>query len=84
MSPLLQALLQQVEQLTPEDRLELIQRVAEGLKKSEAIAPAGNREATEKPKPRWSDLKGLAPYPMMGEDAQAWVTRTRRETELEA
>lgn len=70
MSPLLQEILRQAEQLAPEKRLELIRQVAEGLKKSEAIA---------KPKSRWIDLKGLAPHPMMGEDAQVWVTRTRRE-----
>ena len=38
MSPLLQQVLQQVEQLALEERLELIQQVAEGLKKSGAIA----------------------------------------------
>ena len=27
----------------------------------------------------WSEIAGTAPYPMVGEDAQAWVTRTRRE-----
>lgn len=70
MSPLLEHLLQQVEQLTPEDRLELIQQIAQGLKQSEVIVRA---------KPRWSDLKGMVPYPMMGEDAQEWVSRTRRE-----
>lgn len=72
MSPLLQHLLQQVEQLTLEERLELIQQVAEGLKKAGTIAHS---------KPRWSDLKGLAPYPMMGEDAQEWVSRTRQEAD---
>lgn len=72
MSPSLQALLQQVEQLPPEERLELIQRVAAGLQQL---------DETTKPKPKWSDLKGLAPYPMMGEDAQAWVSRTRREAD---
>ncbi|GAB4292732.1 MAG: hypothetical protein Fur0025_28580 [Oscillatoriaceae cyanobacterium] len=70
MSPLLKDLLQQAEQLSYEERLELIRGVAQGLKKSEAGVRA---------KPRWSDLKGMAPYPMMGEDAQEWVTRTRRE-----
>lgn len=70
MNPLLQDVLRQVEQLTPTERLELIRQVAEGLKKLEAIA---------EPKPRWADLKGLAVYPMMGEDAQAWVSQTRRE-----
>jgi hypothetical protein len=72
MSPLLQQLLQQVEQLAPEERLELIQQIAQGLKKSEVAV---------RPKPRWSDLKGMAPYPMMGEDAQEWVSRTRREAD---
>lgn len=72
MSPLLQQLLQQVEQLNPEERLELIRQIAQGLKKSEVAV---------RPKPRWSDLKGMAPYPMMGEDAQEWVSRTRREAD---
>jgi hypothetical protein len=72
MSPLLQQLLQQVEQLAPEERLELIRQIAQGLKKSEVAV---------RPKPRWSDLKGMAPYPMMGEDAQEWVSRTRREAD---
>ena len=31
----------------------------------------------------WSEIAGAAPYPMVGEDAQAWVTRTRREEEAE-
>lgn len=70
MSPLLEHLLQQVEQLTLGERLELIRQIAQGLKQSEVVV---------KTKPRWSDLKGMAPYPMMGEDAQEWVSRTRRE-----
>ena len=27
----------------------------------------------------WSEIAGAAAYPLVGEDAQAWVTRTRRE-----
>lgn len=27
----------------------------------------------------WSEIAGAAVYPLVGEDAQAWVTRTRRE-----
>ncbi|OQY47425.1 MAG: hypothetical protein B6242_05070 [Anaerolineaceae bacterium 4572_78] len=27
----------------------------------------------------WTDIAGTAPYPMFGEDAQAWVSRTRQE-----
>jgi hypothetical protein len=72
MSPLLQDVLKQVEQLTAEERLELIQKVAAGLKTEAAIA---------QPRPKWSDLRGMAPYPLMGEDAQEWVSRTRQESD---
>ncbi len=30
---------------------------------------------------KWRDIRGLIPYPMVGEDAQAWVSRTRRESD---
>ncbi|MFZ4674607.1 MAG: hypothetical protein ACOYM4_02735 [Nodosilinea sp.] len=72
MSVLLDTVLKQVEQLTAEERLELIQKVAEGLKsKTQPISR----------KPKWADLRGMAPYPLMGEDAQQWVSRTRRESD---
>jgi hypothetical protein len=29
----------------------------------------------------WAEARGIVPYPMMGEDAQAWVTRTRAESD---
>lgn len=29
----------------------------------------------------WKDLRGKAPYPLCGEDAQDWVSRTRRESD---
>ena len=32
---------------------------------------------------RWLDVMGAAPYPLVGEEAQAGVTRTRGEDELE-
>ena len=28
---------------------------------------------------KWSEICGLFPYPLADEDAQTWVTRTRRE-----
>jgi hypothetical protein len=76
MSPLLQQVLQEIEQLTIAEQLEVISYATEQLKQQTV--------AQTKPKRKWLDLAGTAPYPMMGEDAQAWVTRTRRETELEA
>jgi len=29
----------------------------------------------------WSDLRGTAPYPAVGEEAQAWVSRGRQESD---
>jgi hypothetical protein len=31
------------------------------------------------PKLNWLDIAGIAPYPLLGEDAQEWVSRTRQE-----
>ncbi len=33
--------------------------------------------------PLWQDVAGLAPYPLTGEDAQDWVSRTRKEGDEE-
>jgi hypothetical protein len=70
MSPLLKSLLKQAEQLAPAEQLELISSLANHLKTT---------QPSPQPKQKWSDLKGLAPYPLTGEDAQEWVSRTRRE-----
>lgn len=29
----------------------------------------------------WREIRGSVPYPLCGEDAQAWITRSRRESE---
>ncbi len=29
------------------------------------------------PRHSWTEIAGIAPYPLAGEDAQAWVSRTR-------
>lgn len=34
---------------------------------------------TARPGRSWSEIEGAADYPLMGEDAQFWVTRTRRK-----
>jgi hypothetical protein len=33
------------------------------------------------PRRLWREIRGIVAYPMCGEDAQAWVSRTRREAE---
>ena len=29
----------------------------------------------------WSEIRGVVDYPLVEEDAQAWITRTRRESD---
>jgi hypothetical protein len=57
-------------QLSPDERV----RLAEALLESAEAVP-------ERPRRKWADLKGKAPYPQCGEDAQAWVSRSRREAD---
>jgi hypothetical protein len=70
MSPSLEKILSEIEQLTPEELLTVMGHLVERVKKHITQA---------QPKRKWSDLKGIAPYPLLGEDAQEWVSRTRRE-----
>jgi hypothetical protein len=70
MSPLLEKICSDIEQLTPEEQLTVIGFLVERVKK---------HVAQPQPKTKWSDLKGMAPYPLLGEDAQEWVSRTRKE-----
>lgn len=70
MSPLVEKILSEIEQLTPEEQLIVMGHLVEKMKKN-----------ITKPqvKAKWSNLKGMAPYPLASEDAQEWVSRTRRE-----
>jgi hypothetical protein len=63
-------LLQQAELLPPDQQLQFVALLVERIRQ---------RYPTEAPRPRWRDIQGSAPYPLAGEDAQAWVSRTRRE-----
>ncbi|MEH1948499.1 MAG: hypothetical protein V7K77_16345 [Nostoc sp.] len=70
MSSSLEKILSEIEQLTPEDQLTVMGHLVERIKK--------HINQTQ-PKRKWSDMKGMAPYPLLGEDAQEWVSRTRQE-----
>ena len=70
MSPSLEKILSEIEQLTPEEQLTVMGHLVESVKKHVIQA---------QPKRKWSDLKGMASYPLFGEDAQEWLSRTRRE-----
>jgi hypothetical protein len=69
MSPSLEKILSEIEQLTPEDQLTLMGHLVEQIKK---------HVTQPQPKRKWGDLKGMSPYPLFGEDAQKWVSETRR------
>lgn len=65
-------LLKQVDTLQIEEQLRLATYLVERARQA---------MTREKPEYKWRDICGLYTYPMLGEDAQAWVTRTRREWE---
>lgn len=65
------SLLDEAQTLSTLDRLLLALRLLLGLGRS-------------RPKPSfttWNDLRGILPYPALGEDAQAWISRTRAEAD---
>lgn len=64
-----QTLLQQTAVLTSEEKLRLIAHLADSLRQS---APRRRK---------WSEIRGAAPYPLFGEDAQDWITRSRQESD---
>ena len=37
------------------------------------------QDVEPKKRRKWGDIKGKAPYRLVGEDAQIWVSRNRRE-----
>jgi hypothetical protein len=54
------------------DRIQVMTHVIESIKEYIPTEPV---KSTRK----WSDIKGMATTPLMGEDAQEWVSRSRRE-----
>lgn len=65
-------LIKQVNALDVEEQLRLATYLLER---------ARHEVAQRKPHYQWSDLCGRYPHPMLGEDAQSWVSRTRRESD---
>jgi hypothetical protein len=63
-------LLHRAEVLSDEEKLQLAALLIEQARQSERAASG---------EPRWQDLRGLYTHPALGEDAQAWITRTRQE-----
>lgn len=67
-------ILQQTETLSSDDQLALAAKLIERARQK--IAPPAARQS-------WLAVTGAAPYPLTGEDAQAWVSRTRQEGDEE-
>ena len=64
-----------VRQLPAAERLRLVEKIAHDLS-------ANTSPAEPAPPPfDWADLAGAAPGLLGGEDAQAWVSRSRRESD---
>ncbi len=68
----LQEIIKRAELLPVAEQLLLIARLAQQASQDYPAVP---------PRYAWSDIEGIAPCPLTGEDAQAWVTRTRRESD---
>jgi len=66
----LDEVVRKAEALASDEQLLLIARLAEKLRETYQVS---------RPRRKWRDIRGSVPYPLLGEDAQAWVSRTRRE-----
>ena len=70
MSAQLDSLLKQIDLLTADDQLRLVSYAAEKARRKMSLA---------RTRRKWKDVCGMLPYPVLGEDAQAYISRTRRE-----
>ena len=60
-------------QLSSAERLQLVRKIHELGSSTAAQAPAKRR--------KWREIRGLVDFLLCGDDAQAWVTTSRRESD---
>ena len=65
---------QVIRSLSPAEQAQLLEKIARNL--SQQI-PAGEPQERYD----WMSVRGIAPHLLAGEDAQAWVSRSRREAD---
>lgn len=66
-----ESILDRVQNLTPQQQEEVLNFI-------DFLQFKGQKQEIESKKRRkWADIKGKAPYPLVGEDAQIWVSRSR-------
>jgi len=63
-----------LEKLSQSENLQLMAYLAEQCR-------LGAQKRSQRRK--WSEIRGMAPYPLTREDAQDWVSRTRAESDAE-
>ncbi|MBS3907083.1 MAG: hypothetical protein KGZ49_08610 [Syntrophaceae bacterium] len=68
----LKELINKAKGLTPEENLDLITHLLNRIR----VAGSASKDRR-----KWSEICGKAPYPLVGEDAQSWVTRNRKESD---
>lgn len=73
MSPLMEQILREIEQLAPDEQRQLSQRLASRLQET---------ERSHQPKRKLSEFRGIAPSLLEGQDAQEWVNELRDEWEV--
>jgi hypothetical protein len=71
-SQVLEGLIKQADALTLDEQLSLIAHLAEKARQA---------SQAHTPRRKWREIRGVVAYPMCGEDAQAWVSRSRREAD---
>ena len=65
---------QVIRSLSPAEQAQLLEKIARNL--SHQLPPSEPLERYD-----WMSVRGIAPHLLAGEDAQAWVSRSRRETD---
>ena len=63
-----------VRSLSPVEQAQLLEKIARNL--SHQLPASEPLERYD-----WMSVRGIAPHLLAGEDAQAWVSRSRRETD---
>lgn len=65
-------IIRRAETLSPQELLQLISHLAESARRAYDEGSARRR---------WGEISGVAPYSLLGEDAQDWVSRGREESD---
>ena len=65
---------QVIRSLSPAEQAQLLEKIARNL--SQQIPASEPSERYD-----WMSVRGIAPHLLAGEDAQAWVSRSRREAD---